>query len=483
MTETRILVVDDEKFFVELIAGHLRQNGYSVDTVRNGEAALATLQAQGPYALLITDLSMPGMGGLDLLRLARKQDPALEVIVFTADDNIETAVAAMREYGAYDYLIKPLNLNTRLLAAVTRAVEHRRLSNESEALKSEVIAHADRLQALIASTDDAILSADSQNLITIINPATIQLFGRKPLVGYDALEVLPEPFAGLVNNWLGVLKRHPALVEVQWGQSGHYRISLVPLIPTEGVASGWVMVITDVSHFKRLEEFRLQLLHEAANRIQLPLFNALNTVAELERLPDSQNSRTVKSLLGLSRHLSQIRMWVDEVLVTARVDGGIGLQPGYLDVSPMVKDWVTQAQSALRERDPRLRVTLGEGLPRLFVDRDLFLRFLRQLVEQGRKTPQVDQQHQLSLNFEAHQGQLWIEVALDGPTVRDTGTLRVSGLHSNLDEPISELALLISLAGKLGGQVWIRSRRPAGSALSICLPAPTLSPGDSVATA
>jgi len=473
VTETRVLVVDDEKFFIDLLAAHLKQNRYSVDTASSGEAALALLQTKGPYALLITDLNMPGMGGLELLRLARKHDPEMEVIVFTADDNVETAVAAMREYGAYDYLIKPLNLHTRLLNAVERAIEHRRLYQDREALKSEVIAHAGRLQALIASTEDAILSADPQNVITIINPATLQLFGRKPLVGNNALTTLPDPFAKLVRSWLEVLHSHSALVEVEWGPNAHYRVSLVPLNTSGDDLGGWVMVITDVSHFKRLEEFRLHLLHDAANRIQLPLFNALSTVAEMERLPDSQNSRTVKALLGLSRHLSQIRMWVDEVLVTARMDAGIGLQPDYLDVPQTVREWEENARSNLRDRDPRLLVSLTDSLPRLYIDRELFLRLLRQLMEQSRHTKQVDQQHQLALNFYEHKGQLWIDATLEGPTVRDTGTLRLSGLHTSPDQPLSDLALVVNLAGKLGGQVWIRSRRPAGSALSICLPAPT----------
>lgn len=472
VADTRVLVVDDEKLFIDLVAGHLRQNHYSVDTASSGEEAFGLLKAQGPYALLITDLNMPGLGGLELLRLARGHDPALEVIVFTADDNVATAVAAMREYGAYDYLLKPLNPNTRLLAAVERAVEHRRLNLEREALKSEVIAHAGRLQALIASTDDAILSADSQNVITIINPATLQLFGRKPLVGNEALTALPTPFAKLVRNWLDVLHRQAALVEVEWGPSAHYRVSLVPLSINGDDLGGWVMVISDVSHFKRLEEFRLHLLHDAANRIQLPLFNALSTVAELESLPDSQNSRAIKALLGLSRHLSQIRLWVDEVLVTARMDGGIGLQLDYLDVGAVVREWGDATRDSLRERDPRLRLVLAENLPQLYADRELFVRLLRQLLEQGRHATQVDQQHQLTLNFYENQGQLWVDSFLEGPTVRDTGTLRLSGLHSTPDQPLSELAQVVTLAGKLGGQVWIRNRRPVGSALSICLPAP-----------
>lgn len=473
MAETRVLVVDDEKFFIDLVAGHLRQNHYTVDTASSGEAAFSLLTTQPPYALLITDLSMPGMGGLELLRLARSQDPALEVIVFTADDNVSSAVAAMREYGAYDYLIKPLNLNTRLLAAVERAVEHRRLNQEREALKTEVIAHAGRLQALIASTEDAILSADPQNIITIINPATLQLFGRKPLVGNDALTTLPEPFAKLIRNWLNVLNRQAALVEMEWGPNAHYRVSLVPLTINAEDLGGWVMVITDVSHFKRLEEFRLHLLHDAASRIQLPLFNALSTVAELEGLSDSKSSRTVKALLGLSRQLSQIRGWVDEVLTTARLDGGIGLQLDNLDVPALVREWSDSVRAGLRERDPRLRVILADTLPRLYADRELFLRLLRQLWEQGRHATQADQTHQLTLNFHQHQGQLWVDAFLEGPTVRDTGTLRLSGLHTSPDQPLSELAQVVSLAGKLGGQVWIRNRRPIGSALSIGLPAPS----------
>jgi CheY-like chemotaxis protein len=470
VTDTRVLIVDDEAFFRELVSGHLRQNGYEVDTAPGGEAALEKLRAGGSYAVLITDLTMPGLGGLELLRLARRHDPTLEVIVFTADDTVDTAVSALREYGAYDYVLKPLTTNTRLLAAVERAVEYRRLNQEREALKSEVIAHADRLQALIASTEDAIVSADASEIITIINPASVKLFGRVPLVGGDALKVLPEPFAGLIGNWTEVLRRQSAVVDVEWN-GANYRVSLAALPGGANFLSGWVMVITDVSQFKRLEEFRLHLLHDAANKIQLPLFNALSTVAELEQLPDSQNSRTTKTLLGLNRHLSQIRRWVDEVLLTARVDGGIGLQPAALDVPALVREWEQTARAILRDHDPRLRVAVADDLPRLYADRELVLRFLRHLLELNLHKPGIDQQHQLYFNFKRRRGQLWIDLTLDGPTVRETGSLRLPEFDASPDRPMSDIALVISLANKLGGQVWVRGRRPAGAALTTCLPA------------
>lgn len=471
VSDTRVLVVDDETFFREVVSGHLRQNGYAVDTAAGGEEALEQLRTGGPYAVLITDLTMPGLGGLELLRLARRQDPALEVIVFTGDDTAETAVSAMREYGAYDYVLKPLTANTRLVAAVERAAEYRRLNLEREALKSEVIAHADRLQALIASTEDAIISADANEIITIINPASVKLFGRAPLVGGDALKVLPGPFAGLIGNWTEVLRRQSAVVDVEWNGS-NYRVSLAALPGGVNSLSGWVMVITDVSQFKRLEEFRLRLLHDAANRIQLPLFNALSTVAELEQLPDSQNSRTTKTLLGLNRHLSQIRRWVDEVLLTARVDGGIGLQPSALDTPALVAEWEQAARASLRDGDPRLRVAVADDLPKLYADRELVMRFLRHLLELNLNKPGIDHQHQLYFNFKRRHGQLWIDLTLDGPAVRDTGPLRLADTASlTPDRPASDIALVISLANKLGGQVWVRGRRPVGAALTACLPA------------
>ncbi len=105
--KARILVVDDEEIVRESLAGWLAKDGYSVGTAADGPAALEALRAEG-WPILVVDLKMPGMDGLEVLERVKADRPETTVVLMTAYATVDTAVKAMK-HGAYDYLIKPFD--------------------------------------------------------------------------------------------------------------------------------------------------------------------------------------------------------------------------------------------------------------------------------------------------------------------------------------------------------------------------------------
>jgi len=109
MSAEKILVVDDDESILNMMAFALERDGYTVETAIHGQMAMEKLQTKGPFAVMLTDLMMPGIHGQQLLRQGRELDPLMETVVITAAGSMESAVTALRADGAFDYLLKPLD--------------------------------------------------------------------------------------------------------------------------------------------------------------------------------------------------------------------------------------------------------------------------------------------------------------------------------------------------------------------------------------
>jgi DNA-binding NtrC family response regulator len=128
----RILFIDDDPAGREVALFNLRKAGYSVTSASDGQGGLDAFAAE-PFDLVITDLKMPGISGMEVLRAVRARAPEIPVLVITAFGNIETAVSAMKE-GAYDFIGKPFHRD-HLLLSVEKALERRRLTAEVRDLR------------------------------------------------------------------------------------------------------------------------------------------------------------------------------------------------------------------------------------------------------------------------------------------------------------------------------------------------------------
>jgi DNA-binding NtrC family response regulator len=131
----RILVVDDEPDMVETVARILTHLGHESVTATEGGAALELLERERPD-LVLTDLRMPGMDGLALLKEVKRIDPEAPVVLFTAHATIQTAVEAIKA-GAFDYITKPFTAD-QLQVVIERALTQRRLQEENRRLKEQL---------------------------------------------------------------------------------------------------------------------------------------------------------------------------------------------------------------------------------------------------------------------------------------------------------------------------------------------------------
>lgn len=156
----RVLVVDDEQIIREILADFLSLEGFHVRTASNGHDALRALEAH-EYDLVLSDLQMPEMGGLELLQHVRTRWPHVVTVIMTAFGTVETAIDAMKR-GAYDYVLKPFRIE-EVVHLLQRGLEKRRLEAENMRLREslslykvgEAIAASLSLEEVLSTLGDA----------------------------------------------------------------------------------------------------------------------------------------------------------------------------------------------------------------------------------------------------------------------------------------------------------------------------------------
>src|SRR5262249_504646 len=168
----RVLVVDDEKVIREILSDFLTMEGYVVRTVEDGEAALKELQRRS-YNLVISDLKMPNMGGLELLERIAEQNLNVLTVIMTGLGTVETAIEAMKK-GAYDYILKPFKVE-EVVHIVQRGLDRQRLQQENIRLKealsiykiSEAITTSLSLDTILELILDATLEEVEADMVTL----------------------------------------------------------------------------------------------------------------------------------------------------------------------------------------------------------------------------------------------------------------------------------------------------------------------------
>lgn len=169
----RILVVDDEKVIREILADFLSMEGFQVRTAEDGAAALTELSRHS-VDLVLSDLKMPNMGGIELLEQVSKTFPNVITVIMTGFGTVETAIDAMKR-GAYDYILKPFKVE-EVVHTIRRALEKQKLQAENlrlrEALSlykvSEAIAASLSLEEVLGTVTDAALHEVDADQVSIV---------------------------------------------------------------------------------------------------------------------------------------------------------------------------------------------------------------------------------------------------------------------------------------------------------------------------
>jgi FixJ family two-component response regulator len=316
----RVLIVDDEKFIRDILADFLGMEGYIVRTAEDGTAALGEL-AQARYDMVISDLKMPRMGGLELLAAIGDAAPNALTVIMTGFGTVESAIDAMKR-GAYDYILKPFKVE-EVIHVVQRGLEKQRLSAENlrlrEALSlykvSEAITASLSLDEVLATVGDAGLHEIDGDLVsTWLDDGEGGFFERQRLV--QPVREDPELAARAERGRVGFGEFSPAaFIEhfandttlLEHGAKGERFFATKPEAPLtslvavplrmKGRVVGWICVAS-FSKNKRFDEGQRKLLSIVGSRAAAAIENA--------RLYEDLRATFQQTIRGLAKAIDKM---------------------------------------------------------------------------------------------------------------------------------------------------------------------------------
>lgn len=191
----RILIVEDDEAMARMLSRALAAAGYVADCTATAEEALAGV-ARGAYGIVITDINLPGLSGIEFTRKARELSPFCDIIIMTGDPSAENAIGAIKA-GAYDFVAKPFSGDT-LILALARCVEKRELARELaviRSMKEELEAAYSQLRSA-ERMKEAFLGVVGHELRTPLTP----ILGGLDLIGAACPEALPPKLLGSMRT-------------------------------------------------------------------------------------------------------------------------------------------------------------------------------------------------------------------------------------------------------------------------------------------
>jgi len=369
----RILVVDDEKDIRDGSERVLNRCGYRVETVSSGDRGLQAITAE-PADIVLLDLKMPGMDGLEVLARIREAFPGTLVIIITGFATVDTAIEAMKR-GAYDFIPKPFDPD-QLRIVVARAVERLRLTREHERLAAErqrtlldLDTEKSRLRTIIDFLPNGVMVTNAEGQVVLMNQAARQLLGFDPeeklcrtVDGYledaDLCRLVQDSSQGRFIDFEDIPAR-------EW-TTGSGKTLLVrgqPVLGERRECLGAVVNLLDITPFKALDQLKSDFVAKVSHELRSPLSTIHEQIAHV--LNDFVGSAFKDDLHILSRAKEKIAgliSLISDLLDLSRIEeGAICRVPQPMDLAGLLEGVVEFMQARAAAKGQSLGLALPEG--------------------------------------------------------------------------------------------------------------------------
>lgn len=376
-----ILVVDDEQDIRDGSERILTRLGFKVLKADQGEKALAILEAN-TVAMVILDLKMPGMDGMEVLKRVMNLDDAIIVIVITGYATVETAIQAMKQ-GAYDFISKPFEPD-QLRVVVNRAAERiwlvregEKMAQERQRTLSDLGTEKSRIHTIIDSIPNGMMVTNAKGEVVLLNPAFRKLLALDP-----GLQI-----GGPIENY--VVERDLCRLVLEISQGKHIDYEDIPdyefafsddtfllarcrpVLGNRRACLGAVVNLVDITTIKVLDRLKSEFVAKVSHELRSPLATIHEQLAVVSKELTGDASQEEQHILSRAKEKTRgLISLIGDLLDLSRIEEGLICQePQALRVDEQLKNIVDFLNTSAAGKNQTLTLELpDEPLPPITAD-------------------------------------------------------------------------------------------------------------------
>ncbi|MBI9084237.1 MAG: response regulator [Desulfobacterales bacterium] len=484
-----VLVVDDEEGIREGSERILKRMGCRVLTASNGELGTDMISRE-PVGLVLLDLKMPGMDGMEVLQWIRDHHPQILVIVITGFATVETAIEAMKQ-GAYDFISKPFEPD-QLRIVVARALEKLRLTREAEKLAWErAMTLADlgreksRTRTIIESLPNGVVVTNAEGQVVLTNPAFLAELNHppeRPAGGMIHEYVTDEGFCKLVmdiSQGCHIDFEDIQPYEFSISENRYLMAHAKPVLGERNECLGAVVNLTNVTTWKVLERLKSEFVAQVTHELRSPLATIHEQLALV--LKDVMEQAPQKDRHLISRAQEKTRgliSTIGDLLDLSRIESGnVGKEMKPVRIETLLNAIVDFLGTRAQTKGQTLTLeTPPDRLPELTADPKALESIFGNLIANA-------------INYTPEGGRIEVRVEATGSGIRVSVKDSGFGIEAKYLDKIFEsfyrvktektrfitgtglgLPIVKGLLDSLGGKIFVESEPNQGSTFTVLLP-------------
>ena len=370
-TVSRILVVDDEARIRDACTMVLEEEGYQVETADSGALGLQMIEEKH-FDVVLLDLMMPAISGLELLPRLTEQHPDTAVIVITGYATVEHSIEAMKK-GAFDFIPKPFSPE-QLRTIVAKSIKYTRALQDISDSRS-------RLRLLVNRLRDGVMITDVDKRIVLANPAFLDMVGHsgvsvnglrvEEVVDHDPVVKIIDETLSMPDATIAETVREVSFAKNEGEGELFASVNCSPFRSRTGQILGTTTVLHDITAAKEMDRMKSDFVSMVSHEIRSPMNSLLAQIKIiLDGLAGEVTDKQRQILERASGKVGNLVNLASELLDLARIEAGlVGRKKEGVDLKELLFEQVEFHRAMAGEKKISITLETEEGLPPLEADR------------------------------------------------------------------------------------------------------------------